>query len=107
MAVQESLRTLAKTLNAGALRRLGKMREPSRSRRWPLLGMFALGLVAGAIGSFAVTQRSELRRLAELAFRMKGGVVDESAELKDTNPVPVTARRSNHRRKRVAEVTEP
>ena len=69
--------------------------------------MFALGVVAGAIGSFAVTQRTELKRLGELAFRMKGGVVDESTEVKDLDPVLVTARRSNHRRKRVAEVTEP
>lgn len=107
MAVQDSLHSLAKTLNAAAVRRLGNLREPSRSRRWPLLGMFAIGLIAGAIGSFAVTQRSELKRLAELAFRMKGGSVDESAEVKDANPVVVTARRSNHRRKRVAEVTEP
>ena len=107
MAVQDSLHTLAKTLNAAAMRRLGNVREPSRPRRWPLLGMFAIGLVAGAIGSFAVTQRSELKRLAELAFRMKGRVEDESAAIKDANPVVLTARRSNHRRKRVAEITEP
>jgi hypothetical protein len=107
MAVQDSLHTLAKTLNAAAMRRLGNLREPSRSRRWPLLGMFAIGLVAGAIGSFAVTQRSELKRLAELAFRMKGRVEDESAAVKNADPVAVTTRRSNHRRKRVAEVTEP
>lgn len=83
------------------------MREPSRSRSWPLMGVFAIGLIAGAIGSFAVAQRSELKRLAELAFRMNGRVVDESAEAKDANPVQVTARRANHRRKRVSEVTEP
>ena len=69
--------------------------------------MFVLGVVAGAIGSFAVTQRSELKRLGELAFRMKREVVDESTEVKDVIPVLVTARRSNHRRKRAAEVTEP
>lgn len=107
MAVKDSLRTLAKTLNAAALRRLGNVREPSRSRRWPLLGMFAIGLVAGAIGSFAVTRRSELKRLAELAFRMKHRVVDEPAEVEEAKPVLVAPRRSNHRRKRVAEITEP
>ena len=106
MAVQRSLRSLTKRWNGALLRQLANLREPSPSRRWPLVGMFALGLVAGAIGSYAVTQRSELKRLAELAFRMKGGVWDESAEVEDAKPVSVPSRRSNHRRKAAAEVTE-
>lgn len=81
-----------------------RLREPSPARRWPLVGVFALGLVAGVIGSYAVAQRTELRRLAELAYRMKGGAVDESEEVEDAKPVSIAPRRSNHRRKAEAEI---
>lgn len=98
------LRSWAKRWNDASLRRLANLREPSPSRRWPLVGMFALGLLAGAIGSYAVTQRSQLKRLAELAFRMKDEAFDESAEVEETKPVSVTSHRLNHRRKAAVEV---
>jgi hypothetical protein len=68
-----------------------------------MFGMLALGLVAGvAIGGYAVSQRSHMKRLA----RYIHGVGDElagAAEL-DDQPVVVTTHRSNHRRKATSEV---
>lgn len=69
---------------------------------WPLLGMLALGLVAGAaIGGYAVSHRSELKRLSAYTRRMGYGLAgmgtpDDEFELS----VP----RSNHRRKATSEV---
>jgi len=100
------LRAWANRLSDASLRQLANLREPQPSRRWPLLGMFALGLVAGAIGSYAVTQRSQFKRLAELAFRMKDEALDESGEVEETKPVSVTTHRLNHRRKAVVEVKQ-
>jgi hypothetical protein len=67
-----------------------------------MLGMLALGLAAGvAIGGYTVSQRSHMRRLAGYAHRMG----DELAEMsKDEVERPLTALRSNHRRKAAAEV---
>jgi hypothetical protein len=72
------------------------------SRAWPLLGMLALGLVAGAaIGGYAMTQRSHMRRLSEYTH----GMGDELAsDRDDDNPVAVTTHRTNHRRKATSEV---
>jgi hypothetical protein len=104
MSVQRSLRSLVKWWNDASLKQLANLREPRPTRRWPLVGIFALGLVAGVIGSYALARRSELKRLAELAYRMKGGVLDEADEVEEAKPVSVTSRRSNHRRKAPAEV---
>jgi hypothetical protein len=74
------------------------------SRPWPLFGMLALGLVAGAaLGGYAVSQRSQMKRLAAAAHRMG----DELADMGrlDIKPSPVvTTHRSNHRRKAASEV---
>jgi hypothetical protein len=73
------------------------------SRTWPLLGMLALGLVAGAaIGGYAMTQRSHMRRLSEYAHRMGDELGASDSE--DDNPVAVTTHRTNHRRKATSEV---
>ncbi|MHB8613774.1 MAG: hypothetical protein ACYDAL_15330 [Candidatus Dormibacteraceae bacterium] len=98
------LRSWAKHWNDAALERLAAT-LPSRapSRTWPLLGMLALGLVAGAaIGGYAVSQRSHMKRLSDYARR----VGDEPAvsDSDDDNPVAVTTHRSNHRRKATSEV---
>ena len=70
------------------------------SSQWPLIGMLALGLVAGAaIGGYAVSQRTEIKRLAKRARRMS----DELAAMGDTDEVK-PATRSNHRRKATSEV---
>jgi len=68
--------------------------------QWSLLGMLALGLVAGAaIGGYVVTQRAQMKRLAKHARRMG----DELAAMGDGDVVkPATP--SNHRRKATSEV---
>ena len=98
------LRSWAKRWNDASLRQIATLREPSRPGGWPLVGMFAIGLVAGAIGSYAVTQRAQIRRLATLAFMAKARTLDESERVAVTKPVSVTSHRSNHRRKAGAEV---
>ena len=99
------LRAWAKRWNDASLRQIATLREPSPSRRWPLLGMFAIGLVAGAIGSYAVTQRSQIKRLARRALMARREVVGEFGEVESAKPVSTTAHRSNHRRKAAVEVT--
>ena len=68
--------------------------------QWSLLGMLALGLVAGAaIGGYAVSQRAEMKRLAKRARRMG----EDLAAMGDGDVVkPATS--SNHRRKATSEV---
>lgn len=71
-------------------------------RPWPLLGMLAIGLVAGvAIGGYTVSQWSHMRRLAGYAHRMGDELGDMAT---DEAERPPTATRSNHRRKAAAEV---
>lgn len=90
--------------NQAALRRVAAMEGKAPSRTWPLLGMLALGLVAGAaLGGYAMSQRSQLKRLATYAGRMR----DEVAGLgkPELEPVAaVTSTRLNHGRKATAEV---
>jgi hypothetical protein len=75
----------------------------SRSRTWPLLGMLALGLVAGAaIGGYAVSQRSHMKRLSDYAHRMGDELSGTDSD--EDNPVAATTHRSNHRRKATSEV---
>jgi hypothetical protein len=77
----------------------------SPSRTWPLLGMLALGLVAGAaLGGYVVSQRSHMKRLSDYAHRM-GDQLANSETLDEDEPAPVvTTHRSNHRRKARSEV---
>ena len=67
---------------------------------WSLLGMLALGLVAGAeIGGYAVSQRAEMKRLVKRARRMG----EDLAAIEDMD-IDKPATRSNHRRKATSEV---
>jgi len=67
--------------------------------------MFAIGLIAGAIGSYAVTQRSQIKRLASRALKARREVLGEFDGVEAADPVSVTSHRSNHRRKATVEVT--
>jgi hypothetical protein len=114
----QDLRSWGKHWNDAALERIAATRQwneaaldriadalPRRtpSRTWPLLGMLALGLVAGAaIGGYAVTQRSQMRRLSDYAHRTGDELA--GSDNVDDNPVAVTTHRSNHRRKATSEV---
>ena len=65
------LRSWPKKWNDAATRRIARLPENSPPRPWPLLAMFALGLVAGAgLGGYAVSQRWQMKRLAEYARRV-------------------------------------
>src|SRR5258708_12444889 len=68
------LRSWGRHWNDAAMERIADMlprRAPSRT--WPMLGMLAIGLVAGAaIGGYAVSQRSHMKRLSEYADRLGG-----------------------------------
>ena len=86
------------------LRRIAILPEKPQSRAWPLLGMLALGLVAGAaLGGYAVSQRAQMKRLATYAKRMR----DELATVGKLEAKPAAAGsipHSNHRRKAMSEV---
>jgi hypothetical protein len=87
------------------MRQFATLREPSPPSRWALVGMFAIGLVAGAIGSYAVTERSQIKRLAMRALMARREVLGELGEVEVAKAVSVTSRRSNHRRRAAVEVT--
>ena len=90
--------------NEAARRRMAILEGKTPSRPWPLLGMLALGLLAGAaLGAYAVSQRSQVKRLAIYPGRMR----DDFAGIGEPALKAVavgTPRRSNHRRKATAEV---
>ena len=96
------LRSLRKYWNQAALRRIAAMEGKAPSRAWPMLGMLALGLVAGAaLGGYAMLRRSQIKRLATYAGRKR----DEMAGTRKPELEPVVATtRSNHGRKATAEV---
>jgi predicted ATP-grasp superfamily ATP-dependent carboligase len=87
------------------LRQIAKLPEYPTSRPWPMFGMLALGLVAGAaLGGYAVAQRSQMKRLASYAHRM-GDEMAAMGSVDAVKPVAVdTSTRSNHRRKATSEV---
>jgi hypothetical protein len=100
------LRAWVKRWNDNSLRQFATLPEPS-SRRWPLVGMFAIGTIAGALGVYAVTQRTRLARLAQLAGRAtisRHEGPDELHGIVLDQPISITSHRSNHRRKAEAEV---
>jgi hypothetical protein len=71
--------------------------------QWSLFGMLALGLIAGAaIGGYAVSQRTQMKKLAKRVHRI-GDELAAAAEDEADQPV-TTNRRSNHRRKSALEV---
>ena len=93
------LRSWRSRWNDATLPQIPMLPFESQSRTWPLLGMLALGLVAGAaLGGYAVSQRSQINRLALHARRMR----DEMSSMDE--PVVVTTHRANHRRKAASEV---
>jgi hypothetical protein len=98
------LRSLGKHWNHVAMQRIAaSLPENARPRPWPLFGMLLIGLVAGAaIGALAVSQRSQISRLALRARRVR----DEMTSMGkvDVEPVTVTTHRANHRRKETSEV---
>ena len=98
------LKSWGKHWNDAAMERIADaLPRSAPSRTWPLLGMLALGLVAGAaIGGYAVSQRSHMKRLSDYAHRM--GDELSGADTDEDNPVAVTTQRSNHRRKATSEV---
>ena len=87
-----------------AMRRIAALEPQAPSRTWPLLGMLALGLVAGAaLGGYAVSQRSQIKRLAVYAGRLRDDFAGYGEPAHQTVAVG-NPRRSNHRRKATAEV---
>jgi len=98
------LKSWGRHWNDAAMERIAEaLPRSAPSRTWPLLGMLALGLVAGAvIGGYAVSQRSHMRRLSDYAHRMGDELAGSDTD--DDNPVAVTTHRSNHRRKATSEV---
>jgi hypothetical protein len=97
------LRSWRNRWNEATLPQIPMLPFESRSRSWPLFGMLLIGLVAGAaIGGYAMSQRSEITRLAQHARRMR----DEMTSMgnADVEPVTVTTHRTNSRRKTASEV---
>lgn len=98
------LRSWPKKWNDASLRQIATLPEDSPFRPWPMLGMLMLGLVAGvAIGGYAVSQRSNMRRLGMHAHRM-GDELEAMGMDDPVEPVAATSPRSNHRRKATSEV---
>ncbi len=95
-------RSWPKKWNDAGLRDIAILPENSTSRPWPMLGMLAVGLVAGAaIGGYAVSQRAQMRRLAKQAHRLG----DEMAAMASGETIErANSPRSNHRRKAASEV---
>jgi hypothetical protein len=90
--------------NRAAMRRIAALEPRAPSRTWPLLGMLALGLVAGAaLGGYAVSQRSQIKRLVVYTRRMRDDFAG-NGESADQTVAVGNPRRSNHRRKATAEV---
>jgi hypothetical protein len=99
------LRSWPKKWNDSSLGDFAILPENAPSRRWPMLGMLAIGLVLGAaLGVFAASQRWQMERLA----RHSDGMSDELTAMdRAEQPKPaaeVTYPRSNHRRKATSEV---
>ena len=98
------VRSWPKKWNDVAMRRLAWRFERQRSTRWPLVGMLALGLVAGAaLGGLAVSQRGRLTRLSEYLRRLSDLPADMGRH-EDGTATVLTVPRTNERRKATSEV---
>jgi hypothetical protein len=70
-----------------------------------MVGVLAVGLVAGAaIGGYAVSQRTQIKRLAAYAQRMGDGFAAISPDQPVEAAAAARSPRSNHRRKATSEV---
>jgi len=101
------LTSFRKYWNQAASRRIAAMEGKAPSRKWPLFGMLAFGLVAGAAlgGYVAMSYRPQIKRFATYAGRMRHEMAGAGIGKPDVEPIAVvTAPRSNHRRKATAEV---
>jgi hypothetical protein len=100
------IRSWPKKLNDAPWRQIARLPEnSSSSRTWPLLGMLALGLVAGAaLGGYAVSQRSQMKRLAMYGHRLSDELAGIGKDEADKPVAVATSHRSNHRRKAASEV---
>ena len=98
------LRAWAARWNQASLRQLAAARRPAPSP-WSTIGAFAVGLLAGALGYYAVTQRSEIKGLATRAFKARAEWLGEAGRVESAKQVATKYNRSNHRRKAVAEGT--
>ena len=97
------LRSWPKKWNDAGLRQIVTLPEDSHNSPWPLLGMLAFGLVAGAaLGGYAVSQRTQMKRLSTYAHRM-GDELASMGGVEAVEPVAVTSS-SNHRRKATSAV---
>jgi hypothetical protein len=86
------------------MRRIGALQPEAPSRTWPLLGMLALGLLAGAaLGGYAVSHRSQIKRFAVYSGRMRDDFAGNGEPARNTVAVG-NPRRSNHRREATTEV---
>ncbi len=88
-----------KQLNEDSIRDLVSLPRRSRSS-WPLVGMFAIGVVAGAVACYAVAQRSEIKRLFEMGYEPDGFAAIEEQRTSPSYPS------ANHRRKATSEVKQ-
>lgn len=95
------LRSLPKRWNETGLRDIAILPENSTSRPWPLIGMLAIGLIAGAaLGGYAVSKRSEIKQLANRAR----GMGDDLAVMARNELTDPSTPSPNHRRKATSEV---
>ena len=98
------VKSLAKRWNETGLRDIAILPTERSSGPWPMFAMLAIGLVAGAaIGGYAVSQRTQLKRLAKRARRMSDDLAEMSGAETDES-VTVGSHRSNNRRKTTSEV---
>jgi hypothetical protein len=99
------IRSWPKKWNDASLRDIATLPEFSPSRPWPMLGMLAFGLVAGAaLGGYAMSQRSQMKRLAMFAHRMGDELAGMDGLETDKPIAVVSSARSNHGRKTASRV---
>ena len=87
-----------------SLKQIASMAPSRPSSRWPLVGMFTVGLLVGAIGAFAVARRSQIKEFLGADYE----TLDEFAEVETSEPPSFSSHRpnrSNNRRKTAVEVS--
>ena len=97
----------SKRWNSVSLPRVPNWPGNSSSRRWSLLGMLAIGVVAGAaIGGYVASHPAQMRRLGMRARRIGNDLTSMggSESVEPAEPAAVTSSPSNHRRRAGLEV---